>query len=69
MAEFITKRAFFEINFSDGRSPSFMILSSCNALLVFNLVTQGSGSVENVIKMGYATGTASAYFLRRNSWI
>ena len=55
MAEFITKRAFFEINFSDGRSPSFMILSSCNALLVFNLVTQGSGSVENgLMRRGYA---------------
>ena len=55
MAEVITKGAFFEINFSDGKSPSFLILSSCNALLVLNLVTQGGTSVENVLKLGYPT--------------
>ena len=55
MAEVITKGAFFEINFSDGKSPSFLILSSCNALLALNLVTQGGRSVENVLKLGYQT--------------
>ena len=52
MAEFITKRAFFEINFSEGRSPLFSILTSWTALSMSNLVTQGSGNIENVLKVG-----------------
>ena len=52
MAEVITKRAFFENDFSNGRSPSFLILSSCNTLLVLNLVTQGGRCVKNVLKVG-----------------
>ena len=52
MAEIIAKRAFFEMNFSDGRSPSSLILSSCDVLFVLNLVAQGGGNVSNVIKVG-----------------
>ena len=57
MAEIIAKRAFLEIDFSEGRSYLFSILISYNALSMSNLATQGGGSVKNVIKMGYALVT------------
>ena len=53
MAKLIVKTAIFEIDFSIGRSPLFSILTSYNALSSSNLVTQGRGSVENIIKVGY----------------
>ena len=52
MAEINAKRAFLEINFSEGRSPLFSILTSVSVLSMSKLVTQGEGSIENVSKVG-----------------
>ena len=57
MAKIIAKRVFFEINFSEGRSPLFSIPISWSALSMSNLVTQGSGSIEMTLKMGYIAYT------------
>ena len=53
MAKINTRRAFFDINFSEGRSPLFSIPILWSALSMSNLVTQGSGSIEMTLKMGY----------------